>query len=215
MIKLPEGKNFFDFFNDNLDVFTLETVYIGDKKDKAIAERSLSIRVKIKNTIWSFLGIMVFIGGSIGGTVNFQNDRVIAHTCPDLKSEIKLIDNIKKDIIKLQRTLKQMVFDQKMVIKRKLVMRVLILFFFFFFQACNAPLKIQDQAQEQDLNCSVMPQAEVKPCCSLYSKQWIEACLPLCENVLIDVDFERQDYTYQKLKCLECSSAHSYFLKGC
>ena len=113
MIKLPEGKTFFDFFDDNLDVFTLETVYIGDKKDKAIAERSLSIRVKIKNTIWSFLGIMVFIGCSIGGAVNFQNDRVIAHTCPDLKSEIKLIDNIKKDIIRLQRTLKQMVFDQK------------------------------------------------------------------------------------------------------
>ena len=113
MIKLPEGHSFFDFFDSNLLVYMRETVYIGDKKDKAIAERSLSISLKIKNTVWSFFGIMVFIGGSIGGAYQYKNNRIIAHTCPDLQSEVKLVDKIKKDIKKLQKALNQMVFDQK------------------------------------------------------------------------------------------------------
>ena len=94
-------------------------------------------------------------------------------------------------------------------------MRALILF--FFFQACNAPIKIQnqEQAQEQALNCSfIVPKAEVKPCCSFQSKEWIEACLPFCESILFDVDFERK-HTYQKIKCFECSKEHGDFLKDC
>ena len=82
MIKLRETESFFDVVDKNLVDFMFETMYIGDKKDKAIAERSLSIRIKIKNTIWSFFGIMVFVGGSIGGAVNYKNNRIIAPYLP-------------------------------------------------------------------------------------------------------------------------------------
>ncbi len=89
----------------------LETVYIGDRNKKAMAERSFRMKIVFKNTIPVCLGLVI-AGLGLGGN-RIRNYRGLAHACPDLKKEIKLIDKITEDAKTLQRALKQMVFDQK------------------------------------------------------------------------------------------------------
>ncbi len=114
MIKSHEYESLFDFVDNNLVDFMLESIYIGDRHNKAIAKRRFRFRLRIQNFVLSFFGIMVFIGGSIAGTWQvIDNRRLPAHACPDLQSEVKLIDKITKDVKKLQRALKQTVFNQK------------------------------------------------------------------------------------------------------
>ena len=115
MAKPLDNENFFDFLKANMGQFAMETVLIDDKRDKAMRERSLFLKTKIvcKNTGLFGLTFGLVMGGLVMGGDKIINPRKLAHACPDLKNEIKLIESIAGNAQKLKIALKQMVFDQK------------------------------------------------------------------------------------------------------
>lgn len=80
MEKLHNGVSLFEYLDSNIAQIMLETVYIGDKKDKAIAER------KFKFTLTFHRGLL---GGCLFIMLGLYFDkseppRVPASVCPDL-----------------------------------------------------------------------------------------------------------------------------------
>ena len=112
---LPEGENLFDFVDKNIVQFMLETVYIGDKKDKAITKRSFSFRLSmgVKNPLNIFGFIMLLISGFFVWEHN--NQRNLAHACPDYTKVGRLIDNLKKDTNTLNKTFKKIRFNHRVI----------------------------------------------------------------------------------------------------
>ncbi len=114
MIKFPEGEALFDFVDTNIVQFMLETVYIGDRKDQAMAERSFKVTVVLKNTIFPWLGLTMFIASLGVGGNKIIGDRVPAHyPCQDLGKVDKLVDNLTKNTKKLQEALKIIIVKQE------------------------------------------------------------------------------------------------------
>lgn len=114
MTMLPEGENLFDFVDKNITHFMLETVYIGDRKDKAIKESFLYFRLSmvLKSPI-NIIGFVMILGSFFVAGPKIINQRFPAHACPDYNKVGKLIKNLKKDTNNLDKTFKQIGFNHK------------------------------------------------------------------------------------------------------
>lgn len=114
MTILTEEENLFDFVDNNIVQFMLETVYIGERQEKYMVGKSFKMTVVLGNGLFIVLFMIIssFFANKDKGK-DKDEDRIIAHTCPNLQSEVKLVNKITTDVKNLQRSLKQMVFDQK------------------------------------------------------------------------------------------------------
>ena len=94
--------------------FAKDSLFIDSMCKSELKERSsFKMKVVFKNTGLFGVTLALLLGGAGVGVDRVIKGRKLAHACPDLKNEIKLIESIAGNAQKLKIALKQMVFDQK------------------------------------------------------------------------------------------------------